>query len=475
MDNSIDSDIDPHNDLIYSDKNSMPSISTSKYSGKSDHSLRAKALALLEQPPQKQDAMDGDNFQKLLEELRLHQIELEIQNEELIRSRMELEASRSRYVSLFNNAPVGYVILDAFGMVKQFNNTFAEMIPHSRREKISGHAFAELLMEEDAGVFRSRFKAFYKYPAGKKMEVRLAMPQGRPCHVLLEATHHNESSVIEDEALNELLLTIADITDIKNAKTDTNDALELSRQRESEISALLQGAKAVLEQGDFNTIARRVFDICSELIGSTSGYVALLADDGEENEVLFLESGGLPCDVDPSLPMPIRGLREVAYRENRSVYENRFMQSSWVNYMPWGHVRMDNVMFAPLVLQGKTVGIIGMANKPSDFTDNDAKIAEGFGELAAIALQNSRNLDKRDRAERDNKRLIGELKGALASVKRLSGLLPICSYCKKIRDDKGYWNQIESYIHDHSDAEFSHSICRECADKNFPDLKIYED
>jgi hypothetical protein len=59
-------------------------------------------------------------------------------------------------------------------------------------------------------------------------------------------------------------------------------------------------------------------------------------------------------------------------------------------------------------------------------------------------------------------------------IKQLSGLLPICSYCKKIRDDQGYWSQIETYIRDHSDAEFSHSICKECAEKHFPDIDIYE-
>ena len=65
-----------------------------------------------------------------------------------------------------------------------------------------------------------------------------------------------------------------------------------------------------------------------------------------------------------------------------------------------------------------------------------------------------------------------ELNNAVDQVKVLSGLLPICSSCKKIRDDKGYWNQIESYIHDHSEADFSHSICPECIKKLYPDLKI---
>ena len=68
-----------------------------------------------------------------------------------------------------------------------------------------------------------------------------------------------------------------------------------------------------------------------------------------------------------------------------------------------------------------------------------------------------------------------ELKHTLLKVKTLSGLLPICAHCKKIRDDKGYWNQIESYIKDHSEAEFSHSICQECAKKHYPDINIYND
>lgn len=59
---------------------------------------------------------------------------------------------------------------------------------------------------------------------------------------------------------------------------------------------------------------------------------------------------------------------------------------------------------------------------------------------------------------------------ALSKVKTLSGFLPICASCKKIRDDEGYWNQIEGYIRDHSEVEFSHSICPNCAKKLYPDL-----
>lgn len=83
----------------------------------------------------------------------------------------------------------------------------------------------------------------------------------------------------------------------------------------------------------------------------------------------------------------------------------------------------------------------------------------------------ARDISKRKRAERERERLIGELKEALAEVKSLSGLLPICSHCKKIRDDKGAWIQIELYIHERSKAKFSHGICPDCKKIYYPDNK----
>ena len=84
----------------------------------------------------------------------------------------------------------------------------------------------------------------------------------------------------------------------------------------------------------------------------------------------------------------------------------------------------------------------------------------------------SRNITARKVAEADRERLIGELKDALSSVKALSGMIPICASCKKIRDDGGYWNQIESYLRDHSEAEFSHGLCPDCMARLYPDVKL---
>jgi len=74
----------------------------------------------------------------------------------------------------------------------------------------------------------------------------------------------------------------------------------------------------------------------------------------------------------------------------------------------------------------------------------------------------------------NSQRVEHELLDAHKEIKQLRGILPICAHCKKIRDDNGYWNQVESYIQRHSEAEFSHSICPECAKKYYPEYTVYK-
>ncbi|MBF0253270.1 MAG: GAF domain-containing protein [Candidatus Omnitrophica bacterium] len=145
----------------------------------------------------------------------------------------------------------------------------------------------------------------------------------------------------------------------------------------------------ILNHNDFESSARVVFESCKKLTGATAGYVALLSEDGSENKVLFLDDGGRECTVDQNLPMPIRGLRSESYKHKKAVYDNDFHNSEWMKFMPKGHVRLDNVMFAPLIIDDKAVGLIGVSNKDGDFTDKDAEVATTLGTLAAIALKNS--------------------------------------------------------------------------------------
>jgi hypothetical protein len=106
------------------------------------------------------------------------------------------------------------------------------------------------------------------------------------------------------------------------------------------------------------------------------------------------------------------------------------------------------------------------------FSTGVATIAGFFvlREHARLQQQLAEEIAERIWAQEQQERLISDLRTAMANVKTLRGLLPICASCKKIRDDRGYWNQLETYIHKHSEAQFSHGLCPDCIQQLYPDL-----
>ena len=103
--------------------------------------------------------------------------------------------------------------------------------------------------------------------------------------------------------------------------------------------------------------------------------------------------------------------------------------------------------------------------------DGTVRVVEIFGaNMGEKNLVIFDDITEQKKAEGEKEKLIAELRDAFAKVRLLGGLLPICASCKKIRDDKGYWKQIEEYIRAHSEAEFSHGICPDCMQKLYPHL-----
>jgi CheY-like chemotaxis protein len=92
---------------------------------------------------------------------------------------------------------------------------------------------------------------------------------------------------------------------------------------------------------------------------------------------------------------------------------------------------------------------------------------------ASSALMLKNEMDRRKEREADLRRSNSELQRALKEVKILRGLIPICASCKKIRNDDGFWQQLEEYIGEHSEAEFSHGLCQPCIKKLYPG--VYQD
>ncbi|MCX5900702.1 MAG: PAS domain S-box protein, partial [Proteobacteria bacterium] len=112
------------------------------------------------------------------------------------------------------------------------------------------------------------------------------------------------------------------------------------------------------------------------------------------------------------------------------------------------------------VRRKKDGGLINVALTISPMKNELGQI-EGTSTIA-------RDITSRKLTEKQRDELLGSLQDALANVKTLSGLLPICSACNKIRNDAGHWERIETYIRERSDADFTHSICPDCAKKLYP-------
>ena len=87
-----------------------------------------------------------------------------------------------------------------------------------------------------------------------------------------------------------------------------------------------------------------------------------------------------------------------------------------------------------------------------------------------VILVTVRDASARIQAEEEREQLIHELQKAMENIKTLKGLIPICMHCLKVRNDDGFWQKVESYVGDHSEAEFSHGICPDCMHKHYPDL-----
>jgi DNA-binding NtrC family response regulator len=108
-----------------------------------------------------------------------------------------------------------------------------------------------------------------------------------------------------------------------------------------------------------------------------------------------------------------------------------------------------------------------------DYIVKSGEALSGMAHSVRRALREWHHIVARRKAEQEREQVIVELRQALEQVTALRGLLPICAYCKKIRNDDGYWQQIEAYVSEHSLAEFSHGVCPNCAREQYP--KYFKD
>lgn len=162
---------------------------------------------------------DRSELANLLQEIRIYQTELEIQNDELRKTQKDLEISRDKYSFLFRNAPVGYVVLDKVGLIIDTNTRCIELFNKDIKQ-LRNHSFADLLEPESRLAFLERLKAIFKSPENKSIEVKIKSSDETKTFQL------NFGRLAASE-LNDLLVTVTDITELRYAQ----DALAESEGR----------------------------------------------------------------------------------------------------------------------------------------------------------------------------------------------------------------------------------------------------
>jgi DNA-binding response OmpR family regulator len=175
------------------------------------------------------------------------------------------------------------------------------------------------------------------------------------------------------------------------------------------------------------------------------GYEVVTAVDGEQAWAL-LQQAGAPTIMVLDWLMPHLDGIEIC----RRVRAHPRLGSAYVILLTSRTAKED-------IVEGLEAGADDYVTKPFDTSELRARMQVG---VRVVNLQSAL-------ADR-----VHQLEDALSRVKQLQGLLPICCYCKKIRDDKNYWHQVESYVGSHADVRFSHGICPECSDKLRVELNV---
>jgi PAS domain S-box-containing protein len=186
-------------------------------------------------------ALSLEEMQHLLHELRVHQIELEIQNEELCRSREELETSKARYVDLYDFAPVGYLTVSEKGLILEANLTAATLLGVTRTSLIK-KPFAGIILPADQDIYYRHRKALFETGAPQTCELRLLRTDNPPLWALLKAAISKESDT--GEAICRVVAT--DISERKQAEEKLRIAYAELELRVQERTSQLSDANAAL-------------------------------------------------------------------------------------------------------------------------------------------------------------------------------------------------------------------------------------
>lgn len=310
-----------------------------------------------------------------------------------------LRSAASKWRTTFDAIGDALALLDLEGNILQCNQAMADLV---------GKPFPEILGRRCREVMHGTIGPIDDCPL-----VRLRQSHQREESVLPMGDKWFKVVVdpILDAAgnLTGAVHLIVDITRIKRTEEKLLTSLGAAIQCQTEITGLLEASRIVLSETSFEAAAKAIYTLCKSLTGAAAGYVALFTADGLEEQVTVLDPGGLPDAVPAALPRLRREMRGEAHPLDRPVWRNDLARSEWARLLPVESPGLDNVLFTPLQVRGKTVGVMGMFNKPGGFIEPEANLAAGFTELAAIALVNMRDREALRQSEEKYRLLVNQV------------------------------------------------------------------
>jgi len=376
-------------------------------------SLRKQAEDILRTRDDKGLDNKSAKISKLLHELQTHQIELELQNEDLRQAQEELLDSQKKYTDLYDFAPVGYLTVSEKGLIAEANLTIVEMLGVERK-LLFNQPFSVFIVPQDQDIFYRCRQILIQSETTQTCELRMVKKDGSQFHARLRCSFHPDVDGIEG-----LFRTvITDISERKKAKE------ELIRELDFSQSLIVTAQAIILVLNNDGTI--KTFNPYMEEI---SGYK----------------------------------LEEV---KGRDWFETFLPNQDWERIR-----KVFMRAIGAIHTKGNVNSIITKDGRKIFIEWYDKTLKDSEGNIVGL-LAVGQDITERNKEEIIKEALIEKLQNALQEIKTLRGIVPICSYCKQIRDDKGFWSQVEEYVTDHTHAEFSHGVCPDCKKKVMKEMEL---
>jgi len=256
---------------------------------------------------------------------------------------------------------------------------------------------------------------------------------------------------IEDDPLLQALIDQAAIA-IEHGRLYAN--LE---ERVSQLKTVTRLNRLISSSLDSDRVLQKIAEAAAQLPGATVASIWLVREETRTLEVVSFSDPVMDADWPVRTMSFEQGLNGWVARHGRvlnvpdAFTDDRFIESDW-----WRTHGLSSYLGVPVIVDGVLLAVLALnGSEPFQFDPEDERLLESFGSQATLAIRNAALFADESCARQAAER-------ALAEVKRLQGMLPICSYCKKIRNDENSWEQMESYISEHSHATFSHGICPDC-------------